>query len=442
MSLTSNTPTATGPLAKQARKQKAKKPRLAAMFSFVLLAGVGALIVLAARTDVPQITRAPGKVVPLGDHTQIETMEGGIVAEVHVGEGERVEMGDILVELYNPSLAREHETLREQLVAVDVRAANARAVLGALNEEGGDWAERLDRLSRQGLGQAAAELQVYAESQAIRSTSIASQQKTIGVLTQATDLTTDRVARRREVFESSQQLFERGLVTRTDLRAEEDQLDTAKTRASDAIVRLAEAQNAVTTAIAERAQETLTLREETLAKLDILEQEQAQLRTALKIVSTRLDSLKLAAPRPGIVQSVAFPNPGEVIEPGETVFELLPSEPALVVEARIPGTDIGHVTAQHAVTVGIDNYDARRYGKVSGQLATFSPIPLTDEVTGAPYFRATVRIDANTVGEGAYQMPILAGMTTVSEIATGEQSLLSYLLKPMQYTLQRAFTER
>ncbi|MEM6311382.1 MAG: HlyD family type I secretion periplasmic adaptor subunit [Pseudomonadota bacterium] len=431
-----------GPLEKQDQQQKAKKPRLAAMLSVVLLGMVGGLIYLASETSVPQVTRAPGKVVPLGDHTQIETMEGGIVDVVHVSEGETVKTGDVLVELYNPSLTREHETLGQQLSAVDIRLANARAILAVLDKSEPNWDETLALLTKDGLVQAVAELQIYSESQSIRTVSIARQEETLGILKRAVELADERVTRRKDVLENARQLYEKGLVTQQDLRSEEDRYDGAKTSASDAMVRLAQSQNSATLSVAEGAQETLTLREDVLARIDLLDQEQAQLSASLAVVTDRLENLKLSAPVPGIVQSVAFPNLGEVIEPGETIFELLPSEPVLVVEARIPGADIGHVNVDHAVSVDVDNYDARRYGKVEGRLATFSPIPLTDEQTGVPYFRATVEIDGTTVGEGSYQMPILAGMTVVSEIETGEQSMLSYLLRPMQFTLQRAFTER
>lgn len=431
-----------GPLEKQDQKQKAKKPRLAAMLSIVLLGLVGGLIYLASETSVPQVTRAPGKVVPLGDHTQIETMEGGIVDIVHVSEGQSVETGDVLVELYNPSLTREYETLSQQLSAVDFRLANARAVLEVLDQSDPNWGKTLASLEKNGLLQAVAELQIYSESQTIRTVSIARQEETLTILKRAVELADERVLRRKDVLDSAQQLYDKGLVTQQDLRSEEDRYDSAKTSASDAMVRLAQSQNSAALSVAEGAQETLTLREDALARIDLLDQEQAQLSASLAVVTDRLENLKLSAPVPGIVQSVAFPNLGEVIEPGETIFELLPSEPVLVVEARIPGADIGHVNVDHTVSVDVDNYDARRYGKVEGRLVTFSPIPLTDEQTGAPYFRATVEIDGTTVGDGAFEMPILAGMTVVSEIETGEQSMLTYLLRPMQFTLQRAFTER
>ena len=431
-----------GTIAKARLRQRQAKPRIAAMMSLLLLTTIGGLIVLASQTSVPQITRAPGQIVPLGDHTQIETMEGGIVAQVRVDEGQTVAAGDILISLYNPGLRREHETLTEQRRALTDRLANARSVLSALDMKTPLAADFIASLTASGLLKAAADLHVHSESQRIRAVSIASQQETLEILEEAAALAEDRASRRADLLDQSRNLFDQGLMTQRDFRGEEDQADAAKAQASDALVRLAQARNTLTLTRAEAQQETLALRDKVLTEIDTLEQEFAEIGAALAIAADRLDRLDLSAPVPGVVQSVAFPNLGEVIEPGETIFELLPTRQVLVVEARIPGNDIGHVHVDHAVSVSIDNYDVRRYGTIPGRVASFSPIPLTDEDTGAPYFRAMVEIEGATIGQGAFRMPLVSGMAASSEITTGDQTLLSYFLRPMEFTLSRAFSER
>lgn len=133
---------------------------------------------------------------------------------------------------------------------------------------------------------------------------------------------------------------------------------------------------------------------------------------------------------------------GELIEPGQAIFEILPHNQNLVIEAKVPNSDHGHIQVGQEVAVSFDNFDTRRYGKATGVLSSFSPIPLTDEMTGEPYFRAVVTLDAPVLEAMNFTVPIQAGFTNVTEMVTGESSLLAYLVRPVERTLTTAFSER
>ncbi|MEJ6392126.1 HlyD family type I secretion periplasmic adaptor subunit [Gymnodinialimonas sp. 2305UL16-5] len=431
-----------GPIAKAQRHQKKRGPRLAAFLALNLSALVGGLIILASHTIVPQITRATGTLVPVDNYTQIETMEGGIVDSVHVRDGAIVEAGDSLIALENPNLNREIATLTEQLDALATRSANAQAILSLLERGGTIEPSDINALTRAGLSQAAAALDVFADTQRIQLTTIQQQRDTIAILEQAEALALERVVRVDGRLDGLRSLLTRGVITQPELRDAEDQADAFRIAASDAAVRLTQARSALTLAIAEMHQAALALREQMLSELANVTQMQAELRATQGIALDRLQSLQIDAPASGIVQAVAFPNVGEVIAPGETIFELLPLQETLIVEARIPNTDIGHVGAGDTVSISIDTFDPRRYGRVDGTIASISPVPIIDEQTGAALFRASIALQTNMIGTGHFERPLIAGMNAVAEIQTGEQTLLSYLLRPIQSTLQRSFIER
>ena len=142
------------------------------------------------------------------------------------------------------------------------------------------------------------------------------------------------------------------------------------------------------------------------------------------------------------MQTVSFPSLGEVIQPGEAIFELLPHASELVVEVRIPDTEIGHVAFDEDVSVTFDSFDVRRFGKVTGRLTSLSPVPLQDEITGEYYFRGVIELSTAYFGQGLSQRSISAGMTVVTEMVTGEKSLLEYILRPVERTLSTSFSER
>ncbi|WP_122075932.1 HlyD family type I secretion periplasmic adaptor subunit [Pseudophaeobacter sp. EL27] len=431
-----------GPIAKAKQKEKSRQSRFAALISLIFSGMVVALVVLAGRTDVPQITRAPGTIVPLGDYTQIEVMEGGIVEYVHVQDGDQVKEGDVLVELRHPDLDKEQQRLREQIATVDRKLSRARTVLRTLESGTVINEDELQTLRQKNQHRAAATLEIYAESQRVKSLAIAQQQETLDILQTSQGFTLERVERKQEELARARHLHKQGLTTLRDLGREADQLDALRTAASDGEVRLAQTRSALTLVQAEMAEQTLTLREEMLNVVEEMSDMRSELAVSLRIVDRKLEELQITAPSVGIVQSVAFPNEGEVIAPGETIFELLPTRLDLMVEARIPNNEIGHVGLKQPVNLTVDTYDVRRFGKIQGRVAALSPVPLIDEQTGETYFRASIQLDNRSIGSGAYMRPLQAGMTVVAEMTTGEKTLLSYMLKPVHQTMNNAFNER
>ncbi|CUK17846.1 Hemolysin secretion protein D, chromosomal [Ruegeria denitrificans] len=431
-----------GPIAKARNRDKARLARFATLIALVFSGMVAALIGLAGYTDVPQITRAPGTVVPMGDYTQIEVMEGGIVERVFVQDGDRVQAGDVLVELRHPDLSKEQKKLGEQIATMDRKLLQAQTVLNTLADGGAITRAWLDSLRDRNLHRAAATLEVHAESQRVKQLAILQQQETLKILQASQQFTLERVERKRVELDRARRLHDQGLTTSRDLARDADQLDALRTAASDGEVRLAQARSALTLAQAELAEQFLTLRQEMLNQIEDLSDMRSEQLVSLHIVDRKLNELRIVAPNRGIVQSVAFPNPGEVIAPGETIFELLPSQLDLMVEARIPNGDIGHIGAEQPVNLTVDTYDVRRFGKVRGRIAAVSPVPLVDEQTGDTYFRASIQLTEKSVGSGAYERPLQAGMTVVAEMTTGENTLLAYMLKPVHQTLNNAFDER
>lgn len=431
-----------GPIAAAQRNEKLRKPRFAVLIALTFSGMILALILLAGRTDVPQITRAPGTLVPDGDYTQIEVLDGGIVEHVFVRDGDQVAAGDLLVALRHPDLTKEQQGLREQLVAVERKLVRGHTILQMLEGDEEISTKRLNDLRAIGLGTAAAALEIYAESQRIKALTVAQQTETLQILQASQKFTEERVSRKSEELERARKLHAQGLTTLRDMLQEADRLDALRTAASDGEVRLAEARSALSVSRAALAEHRLALRQDVLNEVEDLTDRHNALSISLAQVEKKLAALQITAPSHGVVQTVAFPNQGEVIAPGETIFELLPSQLDLMVEARIPNGEIGHVGVEQSVNLTIDTYDARRFGKAQGKITAVSPVPLIDEQTGETYFRATIALEDVTVGQGSYQRTLQAGMTVVAEMQTGEKSLLAYMLKPVHQTMTTAFSER
>ncbi len=422
--------------------ERARAPKLAARIALSLSVMVACLIALAAHTGVPNVTRAPGEILPKGHYSQIETLGGGIVEAIHVTEGQIVDAGTPLVDLRQPDLARQLDTLTAQHEQEQTKFENLSALRTALDNPTPPTVQTADQLRASGLISAAEQLKLHVQSQHVGSLASSRHQETIEILVEAHQFYQDRVATKMERMKSSRMLRDQGLMTERQYQAEEDQLDALKVALNTARVDLAEARSELVRMTTDLAQAQIDLQNSTRVALEEAQNTLRILDAERADVSARLADLSILAPEAGVIQSVALPNLGEVIEPGETLFEIAPVQRGLMIEARIPTGDIGHINPNQTVTIGVDTFDPRRVGKLSGELLSLSPVPLTDEVTGEDYFRAAIRLDRTDIGMGNDIRPLRSGMTVVAEIVTGEQSLLAYFLKPIDNTLGVSFRER
>ncbi|MEM6888132.1 MAG: HlyD family type I secretion periplasmic adaptor subunit [Pseudomonadota bacterium] len=431
-----------GALARAKHAEHVRQPRLAARISLGLCAMIAGLIVLAAKTDVPNVTRAPGAILPQGNYSQVETLEGGIVSAIYVIEGQLVEAGTPMVEMEQPDLQHRINALRGQRAAAIVRLENLTVLRAALLRPELASGHKVDELRHIGMNDAADQLQLHLEQQQIQRLAIDRQTETVRILDAALQFSENRAQSKSAQLESSTALLNQGIKTLNAFNAEEDQLNDLRQNANDARVDLARAKNELGRMRTDLESSRLSLREKLLGDTRATRDLIADFERELEENEARLADLSIVAPEAGIVQSVALLNLGEVIEPGQTLFELVPQRRGLVIEARIPSEDIGHIDFEQAVSIGVDTFDPRRFGKVDGQLLSLSPVPLTDDASGETYFRATIALDDTRIGQGNLRRDLRAGMTVVAEIVTGNQTMLAYFTKPVDSTLNKAFRER
>jgi len=174
----------------------------------------------------------------------------------------------------------------------------------------------------------------------------------------------------------------------------------------------------------------------------------AELR-GLRATSTALEDQVsrtiVRSPMNGIVQKLFVHTVGGVIQPGEDIMEIVPSDETLIVEAKIKPSDIAFIYFGQKAIVKFSAYDFAIYGGLDGQVVLISADTIKDEKGNVFY---TVRIKTNQnylgddLGDENKPLKIIPGMTVNVDIITGQKSVLDYILKPILKTKQYTFTER
>ncbi len=362
-------------------------------------------ILWAAFAFVDEIVRAPGQVVPSSRPQIIQNLEGGILAELTVAEGDIVEPGQMLARLYGTQYQAAVDDLSDQIAALEIRRLRLEAEMAGETDftVPDQWATRVPAI-------------VASEKSLLtaRQTEFRARKDGTGaVLEQA----------RQELG-----LMERMLVQEVVPLIE---VTRARKEFSDAEARLAEA---IGQTELERARD-----------YSEVQTELASLRQRLKQGEDQLDRTVLMAPMRGVVNKVSVTTIGGVVRPGEEIMQIIPLDDELFVEAKVAPRDIASVLVGQEATVKLSAYDYTIYGTLPATVQFVSADTFTDDRSraqdGDPHYKVTLSVDLSQLTDRQRNLEIRPGMQATVELQTGSKTILAYLTKPL-YKSTEAFRER
>lgn len=361
----------------------------------IICALLGSLLAWASLTTVEEITVGEGRVIPAGREQVIQSLEGGIISELYVREGAIVAAGEKLVRI-DPTKARSSmmEGVSKSL-ALKATAARLRA-----ESTGGRLVFPVDVLLNKALVQ--------------------SETQTYNARSGAVDASVAGLRRSKELANKELQMLEplaaRGLVAETE------------------VLRLRRSINEVDLQIIDKQTK---LRADAASELVKVESELAQISENLTAREDVLRRTELVAPVRGTVKSLKFNTVGGVVQAAQDIMEIVPLEDRLLVEAKVRPADVAFLRPGLEATVKISAYDYAVYGGLKGKVELISPDTVKDEPkrgqgqADESFYKVQIRTDTATLTNQGKPLPIIPGMTAVVEIKTGEKSVLSYLLKPV-----------
>jgi HlyD family type I secretion membrane fusion protein len=369
----------------------------------------------------------------------IQHLEGGIVSDILVREGQLVQPGDTLMRIENSFSSAELSQTRLEITAIRARSIRLEAeVAGAESvtfEQGLELAIP-DIVRRERELFASRRQSHLAEMQILRSQL---QQKELELSELETRWTNTQRERElvRERVESMRRLAERGAVSNNALLEEERILQQIETRLSDLLFSVPRTE-AAAEEIRQRIEEArLGFREKAQEDLIAAAFEMANLQEAVNAMQDRSARSDVTAPVAGIVNTLFVSTIGGVVRPAEPLIELVPADAAVVVEARLSPADRAEIWPGLPAVLKITAYEFSVYGGLQGRIAEISPDALTDE-NGEPYFR--VRLEAEAGGFGP-DLPIVPGMTADVDIITGERTVLDTILSPVRNLADNALRQ-
>lgn len=403
------------------------------------------MLIWAHYAVLDEVTRGEGTVIPSSKTQVIQNLEGGILAEVLVREGDIVEKGDILVRIDNTAAQANFRDLQSQYFVLLASIARMEAELESRElvmpeevlQEAPTAAANQTALFRLRQDQLRAQIRVLQSQAAQRKQEIKEMRSRSHQLQRSLDLAQQELA-------ITQPLVSKGVLPRLDLiriQREMTELEGERSSIRLAIPRLV-------TAVAEAEQRIEELVLATKAEVsNELNQARAEFNSVTETLFAGKDRVVRTEVRSlvrGTIKDIKHNTVGGVIRPGEDILEIVPLDDTLLIEAKIRPADIAFLRPGQEATVKITAYDFSIYGGLTAKLERISADTIRDDEDqrGERFYRAYLRTDRNTLAHHGEELPIIPGMTATVEILTGKKSVLDYVLKPILKARDRALTER
>ena len=416
-----------------------QEPLRARVLMYALALAIVLFVVWAALVQVDEITRGDAKVIPARQLQVLQSLDGGIVSQILVKEGDMVTEGQVLLQVDSTRFESTVRENRSQYLSLLAKAARLRAI-----GENKPFVPPPEAVT--GDPQTVAEerrLYETATSELQTQLTIARQQ-----LAQRSQELNEAGTKKRQAAQSyestarelavTKPLLASGAVSEVELLRLQRDVDRYKAEGDIAGAQIARVQASIAESTRKVQEVELTYRNtaskeysETMARLNSLLQSGTGL-------ADRVKQSALRSPVKGTIKRLLVNTVGGVVQPGRDVVEIVPLEGRLLLEAKVAPRDIAFLKPGQRAIVKFTAYDFSVYGGLNASLEHIGADSVTDE-RGNVFYTVRVATDQATL---AGNLPIIPGMVAEIDIITGKKTILSYLLKPVLRAKSAAMTER
>lgn len=407
------------------------------LYSMVCIFAI--LLMWAAFAPLDEIARGEGKVVPSQQLQTIQSLDGGLVTDILVKEGDVISAGQTILKVDATRVSANLAETTSQYLALSAEVARLNALI---QERIPQFPSELavaapDRLKH--------EMYLYETSKAELDELLAMQSQQQQQKQQELNEALAALAQYQQTFKLTQQelsvtrpLLESGAVSSIDILRLERAVATAKGEANRAAANVARAQSSVREAENKLSEVRLNMLNKWQNQLSDSKTKLAAHTEALAGLSDKVMRSDVKSPISGTVQRLHINTVGGVLTPGKDIVDLVPLNDLLVIEAKLPPKDIAFVKLDQQATIKFTAYDFSVFGALQATVSHISADTITDEKDNTFY---VVRLTTKSrFRDGS--LNILPGMTVQVDILTGKKTVLSYILKPISKATSNAMTER
>lgn len=394
-----------------------------------------------AKLDIT--ARGEGQVIPSSKVQLIQNLEGGIIEEFFVREGEQVEKDQLLVRLTD--VGAQSDLGANEAKYLGILAATIRLQAEA---DGAAIVEFPDELMQKAPQSVAEELRAFSANKdkvngqtLVLEQQLSQRRQEVNELSRKASDIRGIIALQRERKNMVEPLIARGSAPKIESVQIEQEIREKQTELNGITQAIPRANSAIAEAQARIAELRKTAIAQAQMELAAKTAEMTAVKQTLGALEDRADRTDIKSPVKGIVKDFKINTVGGVVRPGDPILEVVPIDEQLVVEARIKPQDIARLSPNMQAMVKFTAYDFAIYGGLKGVVTDISADTIKND-KGESFYRVRVRTIENQLKRKGEVLPIIPGMVTTVDILTGERTVMQYLLKPVAKTLEYSMHEK
>ena len=421
-----------------------ERTSISAHMTFLLCgAMVVAFSVWASVSTLDIVSMATGEVIPSTQVKTIQHLEGGIIREIHVREGEMVTEGQLLMKLEPTASDADVAELQVRLRSLTVDQARLEALTtdAARPKFPSKLVESYPELVRQArtrfnvrrrrhVGEVLRQKQAVAQrKQEITeiNTRIRGSQANFKLVNEqiriSDELLKDSLTNRFQHLD----LLKESRKLRGSIETDRASLQRAKLALSEAGAELDNIKNAFD--------------EDNQTALDETRLNRAELAARVKKFEASLKRTNVHSPMAGVIKTLHVFTVGGVLRPGDPIADIVPAGDRLIIEAKLPTQDIGYVAPGQLAVIKLASADAMRFGGLDGNVVNVSPDTLLSP-EGQPFYKVRIETEKSYFESGKLKYKLFPGMQVMASIHTGQRTVLQYVIDPIRYSMGSAIQER
>ena len=409
---------------------------------WTMVAVVLGMLLWAAFSPLDVASYAQGQVIPAGQLKKIQHLEGGIIRNLNVVEGQVVKAGQVIAEIEDIASGSDAGDLRSRAGALEIKSMRINAQLSQqalrfppeLEKNFPDFCREARQAYESGRERYASIVKTNEAKIAQRQAEIQEAKERLAGLQSRSKIIADQV-------KISEALIKQKLSSDYDhlqLLKEQAQIDSDRDGTIATQRRAAEAlEEARATLATFRREEEVNLRKE----LQDASTELASLRERLRKPSDSYERTLVRSPVAGSIMTLYFKNRGAVVSPGGVIATLVPQGEALLIEAKLPISEVGYVHLGERARLSV-SASGSGFSTVDAKVVHVSPDSVADEKTGVSYYVVRLEPEEFAFHRGTDSYPLRPGAQVTAAIITGQRSVLALLLDPFQFSGVKPLTER
>ncbi len=393
------------------------------------------------RLDI--VSTAVGEVIPSSQVKSIQHLEGGIVREILVREGDMVEKGQPLVVLESTQSGSDLQELNVRITSHRIDIARLEAEMS-----GADKVVFPDDLVRDHPDLVAQSEDMFKTRRSRIKGDMAAQREQIIQRTQDIKAISERIKNARKSLKLvDEQIAISKDLLKDDLTNRMVHLNLLK-EAADLNAKIDDAAAAKPSAAAALKEAKIKLkgiqdsyREEVSKELDLKRRSLNEFSNRVRKFEDSLKRTVLRSPVKGVVKTMHVFTVGGVVQPGATVVDVVPGGDRLIIEAKLETADIGYVHSGQTATIMLASADAGRFAPLKGTVVQVSPDAIRDS-KGVPFYKVRITTERSYFEHKKTRYRLVPGVQVTCSIKTGQRSIMEYILDPYFISLSTALRER